>query len=913
MFRHKHKHPAFKALRDTVAFVVLCAALEWYVSHTDGAEAATAFRTVWPTLAVYCAGGALLVYCAGAVALPLRVSALFSAMGMALQVSLHPANANELKIFCLLSFVGCICTALVFALLRVMPQTVVYTFCIITSVVSFLFLRIFSKPINSTWAWVSLGGHSFQLTEALKLILVIGFSAAVTNDAWNEGVRFRAALLLLAVYAGGFFVLNELGTLLVCLLDCGVMALLYCSIKHTLSLVAFGTLTGGRVCVFKAVQRDAKPGRAFPAWAAGIPQTSSPAALFWNQRFLHIFLAGAQQLSVPIVYHMALVALGAPFRFCPLPGQHPGSRFRFDFGNTGEPRRLDLSAAGSFRNVSAYYSKPVTEYALRRLAELCGHRRRLCCRVSRACQFILYGQPAPHRRAISLSGRRGQQLHLLLGRGHPVAVQHHSHTAGQPGAARCITNHGGGCIMMNRRLFLRLFLALCSALGLSGSVVLLLERLGLLDSAQRPQIEAQRAEFEKAARKANTIEGAIVSRDGIPFTSASEPGKPALVTALCYSSLVGYRTSTSSSGLRREFGDTLYYAREEGGGTADSLVMTICAELQQIAYDLVKGQGRGVCCVANARTGEVYALASCHGDVEFDANHFSQNFSLYTETEGYLLPPWLDVNPPGSVAKLLTSTAALEAGVDLTYEDSTGEYKGIRTASRAPGGSLDLYKAARTSNNPYFAVLADRMSLSDLLRAQEAFGINQSFLRLGTSVLPAESTLTADSARSEARLQAIGQGGLSVSPLTSMAWLGAVATGELTTLRIADHFEHTLPDGSTEETPLPEAYEVEHRSLNLRPETLTTLQDVFSETAKSYGLALSGNARVFGKTGTAQVGTSGLYTIYLAFSMVYPDGNAYEAVLMREKSSEMSSVLKPLAKQLLAAIDRLHPAWEETT
>ena len=273
--------------------------------------------------------------------------------------------------------------------------------------------------------------------------------------------------------------------------------------------------------------------------------------------------------------------------------------------------------------------------------------------------------------------------------------------------------------MMNRRLFLRLLLALSAAVGMSGSVLLLLERLGLLDSAQRPQIEAQRAEFEKAARKANTIEGAIVSRDGIPFTSASEPGKPALVTALCYSSLVGYRTSTSSSGLRREFGDTLYYAREEGGGTADSLVMTICAELQQIAYDLVKGQGRGVCCVANARTGEVYALASCHGDVEFDANHFSQNFSLYTETEGYLLPPWLDVNPPGSVAKILTSAAAVEAGVDLTYEDSTGEYKGIRTASRAPGGTLDLHKAARTSNNPYFAVLADRMSLSDLLRAQE--------------------------------------------------------------------------------------------------------------------------------------------------------------------------------------------------
>lgn len=245
MFRHKHKHPAFKALRDTVAFVVLCVALQGYVARTDGAEAAAAFRAVWPTLAVCCAGGALLVYWAAAAALPLQIVSIVSAVGMALQVSLHPANANELKIFCLLSFVGCICTALVFALLRVMPQTVVYTFCIITSVVSFLFLRIFSKPINSTWAWVSVAGHSFQLTEALKLILVIGFSAAVTNDAWNEGVRFRAVLLLLAVCTGGFFMLNELGTLLVCILDFGVMAILYCSVKYIFSLFAFGALTGG--------------------------------------------------------------------------------------------------------------------------------------------------------------------------------------------------------------------------------------------------------------------------------------------------------------------------------------------------------------------------------------------------------------------------------------------------------------------------------------------------------------------------------------------------------------------------------------------------------------------------------------------------------------------------------------------
>lgn len=243
MFRHKH--PAFKALRDTVAFVVLCAVLEWYVSHTDGAEAAAIFRTVWPTLAFCCSCGAFLVYWAGGAALPLRVSALFSALGMALQVSLHPANANELKVFCLLAFAGCICTVIVFALLRVMPQTLIYNLCVAASAISFVFLRFFSKPINSTYAWVSVGGHSFQLTEVVKLTLLIGFSAAVTNEAWHEGVRFRAALLLFAVSITGFFIINELGTLLVCLLDFLVLTLLYCSVKYVLSLVAVGALTGG--------------------------------------------------------------------------------------------------------------------------------------------------------------------------------------------------------------------------------------------------------------------------------------------------------------------------------------------------------------------------------------------------------------------------------------------------------------------------------------------------------------------------------------------------------------------------------------------------------------------------------------------------------------------------------------------
>lgn len=241
MFRHKH--PAFKALRDTVAFVVF--ALRWNgTSPTRTAQKPLRLSAPYGQrsllLFLWCLAG-LLGRCrpSAACVRPLQCH------GHGLAGKLASCKCNGTQTLLSAGLCGLHLHRHCFALLRVMPQTVVYTFCIIASVVSFLFLRVFSKPINSTYAWVSVAGHSFQLTEALKLILVIGFSAAVTNDAWNEGVRFRAALLLLAVYAGGFFVLNELGTLLVCLLDCGVMALLYCSIKRTLSLVAFGALTGG--------------------------------------------------------------------------------------------------------------------------------------------------------------------------------------------------------------------------------------------------------------------------------------------------------------------------------------------------------------------------------------------------------------------------------------------------------------------------------------------------------------------------------------------------------------------------------------------------------------------------------------------------------------------------------------------
>ena len=460
--------------------------------------------------------------------------------------------------------------------------------------------------------------------------------------------------------------------------------------------------------------------------------------------------------------------------------------------------------------------------------------------------------------------------------------------------------------MMTRRLFL----ALCLAMGVSSNLIALACRLGWLDSEQKDAIEQQRAEFERAARRASTIEGAILSREKIALTTASEPGVPAQTTNICYDSLVGYRTSTASSGLRQEFASTLFYAAEEGGGTAPSLVTTLSSEMQQLAYSLVQGHGRGLCCVANARTGQVYALACSQGEVEFSANDFAQNYSAYTAASGYLLPVWQDVNPPGSTAKIPTALAALLAGADLDYTDETGEYQGIRNASRRALGALDLKRAAVLSSNVYFAQLSDKISLETLVHAQELLGVNQNFLRLGKTLLPAKSTLTAASSRGESRQQAIGQGGLSVSPLLPMAWAGAAATGQLTTLAVADHFEQTLPDGSVEETPLPEGYATEQRSLDA-PDALPVLQEVFEAVAESYGLALSG-AHVYAKTGTAQVGEQGdMHVIYLPFSIVYPDaGSAYEAILVRENTTEMSSVLKPLAKTLLEAIDRLHTEWE---
>ena len=273
---------------------------------------------------------------------------------------------------------------------------------------------------------------------------------------------------------------------------------------------------------------------------------------------------------------------------------------------------------------------------------------------------------------------------------------------------------------------------------------------------------------------------------------------------------------------------------------------------------------------------------------------------------------------PGSTAKPFTVAAGLETGTlstnDTFFCDGAEQLSGFTVkcvAYRKGGhGMQTLEQTLMNSCNDALMQMSYRIGAENFTEYQQIFGFGQK-----TNIdLPGESrtdsliyTLDTTSQLSLAT-NAFGQNFNTTMIQLGTAFCSLVNGGKLyqprVVSKITDQNGNTIQDISP--TLLRETVS-KTTSDTLKQYMYSTVTSGTGNTAKVDGYSMGG------KTGTAQVGTSGLYTIYLAFSLVYPDGNAYEAVLMREKSSEMSSVLKPLAKQLLAAIDRLHPAWEETT
>lgn len=449
----------------------------------------------------------------------------------------------------------------------------------------------------------------------------------------------------------------------------------------------------------------------------------------------------------------------------------------------------------------------------------------------------------------------------------------------------------------------RAFLGAAVAGGFAVSTCRFLQQAGVIPSSESENIENWRTKFTKEAQCSQTIEGAIVDRNGEPLIEPGDPGTPAKVLDVSYGSLIGLRTAGGDlTGLRKTYQEELLYSTLPGKGAGRTLHLTIDGELQKVAYSLISGT-RGTCAVMNARTGSMLACATSRGTLEFDVNHYTELYDVYKNEPNFFADPLITPMAPGSVMKLITASAMLKNGVDMTYYDDE-PYHGISNYGKKSYGKLNLNNAVLHSSNTYFAHGAEMVGTSNFLKEAGCWGFADA-IPAPTVVsswqgVPLKTTLglKADSDPAELRMAGFGEGSVLTCPLQVLLWYGALALNNDEAVG-APHIVDYIEDPNTVE---------DAKYIETRPalpamfagygKTQETLRAAFAGAAEAYKLKSDKLKAIYAKTGTATQ-PDGKNTVMLAFSLITQRKEAYVAIITRSGTDNTSAVLKEPARALL--------------
>ena len=345
------------------------------------------------------------------------------------------------------------------------------------------------------------------------------------------------------------------------------------------------------------------------------------------------------------------------------------------------------------------------------------------------------------------------------------------------------------------------------------------------------------------------------------------------------------------------------------------LVVTIDARIQMIVEEELAramestGAQSGIIIVLDPHSGEILALANAP---TFDPNQYFQVANV--DTALFVNPAVSEVYEPGSVFKIFTLAAALDAGVvtpETTYYDTACLEVGgqpLCNWDREAHGTVDMVGLMAKSLNVGAATLSLRMGAPVFYSYIHAFG----FGRLTNVDLQteAEGVVRTPSDietwyESDLGTNAYGQG-LSATPLQVIAAVAAVANdGQL----VRPHVVKAIIQGER----VREA-QVVHVGQPIRPETARTVTQVLVDAvAREVPLAQVPGYRIAGKTGTAQIPIPGGYDPYGTIASFVGYGPASDPQLVvlvrldRPTSSQWGSytaapVFQRVASRLFAAL-----------
>ncbi len=301
----------------------------------------------------------------------------------------------------------------------------------------------------------------------------------------------------------------------------------------------------------------------------------------------------------------------------------------------------------------------------------------------------------------------------------------------------------------------------------------------------------------------------------------------------------------------------------EGG----QIQLTLDYDLQEAAEDAFRTAGfNGSAVFLDPRSGAILALVSLPG---YDPNLFARGID--SETWGRLnRDPHRPLNhralqgrySPGSTFKVVMAVAALQEGVvtpDFRVSCGGGRVvHGRFFQCHSTHGSVDMREALEKSCNSYFYALGEKMEIDQIHKWGTALGLGE----LSGVDLPHEvrglmpSTAWKRERRGERWYPgetisvAIGQGAVSVTPISQAVMMATVANGGT---RVTPHLLKAVNEG---EGFMPVRRPVPQSRVAIDRSTLDAVTEGLWFVVNRAGTGRRGRINghdVFGKTGTAQV------------------------------------------------------------
>lgn len=346
--------------------------------------------------------------------------------------------------------------------------------------------------------------------------------------------------------------------------------------------------------------------------------------------------------------------------------------------------------------------------------------------------------------------------------------------------------------------------------------------------------------------------GAILDRNGNVLYDAAE-GSYSDDSTVRKATLhaVGDPNNNIATGAKNTFSGNLGGFNLILGTTAGGhdLYLTIDEDLNTAAYNALNGQ-KGAVGVYNYKTGELLCMVSTPTFDPANPPEISDGDSRY---EGVYINRFLSSTyTPGSVFKLVTTTAAIENIDDLfnrTFTcDGSVEIDGQEITCPSVHGTMDIYGALANSCNGVYSQLAVELGGKTMWQYAKKAGLLDSLSVSGIQTAAGSYTAAPDGS-ADLGWSGVGQYSDLVNPCAMMTFMGTIANDGTRVLPRLIHKETTatgLPAG---------VYRAEKESGVLSADTCSLLQKMMrNNVVEHYGQSQFGELAVCAKSGTAEVG-----------------------------------------------------------